>query len=134
MHSLAGVSTPQNLKLQGYIKHHKVVVLVDSGNTHNFIHNRVAKEIHRYVHLVSKFQIMIANGGMMPCWGHCENAKLQLDDYYLKTHMFCIDMGGCDIVLGGKWLHILGLVTMDFKELYLSLLRTLIFKSSKDFK
>ena len=63
---------------------------------------------------------MIANGGMMPCGGHCENVRLQLGDYHLKTHMFSIVMGGCDIVLGEELLCTLGLVTMDFKELYLS--------------
>ena len=43
---------------------------------------------------------MIANGGMIKCGGCYENVKLQVGDYHLKTHMFSIDMGGCDIVLG----------------------------------
>lgn len=38
LHALAGISSPQTLKIWGYIKHHKVVFLVDSGNTQNFIH------------------------------------------------------------------------------------------------
>ena len=63
---------------------------------------------------------------MIP-WGGCyENVRLQLDDYHLKTHMFAIDMGGCDVVLGVEWLHTLGLVTMDSKELYLIFTQTLI--------
>ena len=77
-----------------------MVVLVDSGSTHNFIHKRVAEETHCYAHLVFNFQIMIANGGMMPRGGHYENVRLQLGDYHLKTHMFAIAMGGCDIFLG----------------------------------
>ena len=31
--------------------------------------------------------------------------------------MFSIDMGGCDIVLGVEWLHTLGCILMDCKEL-----------------
>jgi hypothetical protein len=31
--------------------------------------------------------------------------------------MFYIDMRGCDIVLGDEWLHTLGPILMDFKEL-----------------
>jgi hypothetical protein len=42
---------------------------------------------------------MIANGGSMKCGGHCENVCLQIGQYNLKSHMFSIDMGGCDIVL-----------------------------------
>jgi hypothetical protein len=60
---------------------------------------------------------MIANGGSMKCGGRCENVRLQIGDYHLKYHMFSIDMGGCDIVLGAKWLRTLGPILMDFKEL-----------------
>jgi hypothetical protein len=35
----------------------------------------------------------------MKCGGCCENVKLQMRNYTLKTHMFSIAMGGCDIVL-----------------------------------
>ena len=43
-----------------------------------------------------------------------------MGDYNLKTHMFSISMGGCDIVLGVEWLQILGPITMDYQELYMS--------------
>jgi hypothetical protein len=60
---------------------------------------------------------MIANGGSMKCGGCCENVCLQIGQYNLKSHMFSIDMGGCDIVLGVEWLCTLGPITMDFKDL-----------------
>ena len=100
LHPLVGISAPQMLKLQRYIKLHKAVVLVYSGSTHNFIHKRVVEETKFYVHLVSNFQIMIVNGEMIPCGGHCENVRIQLGAYHLKTTIFSIDIGCCDIVLG----------------------------------
>jgi hypothetical protein len=60
---------------------------------------------------------MIANGGSMKCGGRCENVHFQIGDYHLKSHMFAIDMGGCDIVLGADWLRTLGPILMDFKDL-----------------
>ena len=60
---------------------------------------------------------MIANGGSMKCGGRCENVCLQIDQYHMKSHMFVIDMGGCDIVLGVEWLRNLGPILMDFKEI-----------------
>ena len=42
---------------------------------------------------------------------------LQIGDYHLKSHMFSIDMGGFDIVLGVDWLRTLSPILMDFKEL-----------------
>jgi hypothetical protein len=117
LNSLTGFSAPQTLKLIGYIKHRKVIILVDSGSTHNFIHRRIAQETHCYIHAVNNFQIMIANGGSMKCGGRCENVCLQIGDYNLKSHMFSIDMGGCDIVLGAEWLRTLGPILMDFQNL-----------------
>jgi hypothetical protein len=117
LNALTGFSAPQTLKLISYIKHRKVIILVDSGNTHNFIHRRIAQETHCYIHAINNFQIMIANGGSMKCGGRCENVHLQIGDYHLKSHMFAIDMGGCDIVLGADWLRTLGPILMDFKDL-----------------
>jgi hypothetical protein len=119
LHALSSFSTPQTLKLIGYIKHHKVIVLIENNSTYNFIHRRVAQNTHCYVHHISNFQIMIANGGTTKCGGRYENVKLQMGKYHLKTHMFSIEMGGSDIVLGSKWLCTLGLVTMDFMELFM---------------
>jgi len=76
------------------------MVLIDNGSTHNFIHHRPTEDIHLFVHQVSNFQICIANGGTMKCGGICENVKLQMGAYHMKTHMFSISMGGYDIVLG----------------------------------
>lgn len=55
LHALAGISSPQTLKIRGFIKHHPVVVLIDSGSTHNFIHQRVATVVHYFVRVVSNF-------------------------------------------------------------------------------
>ena len=38
LNALSNILSPQTLKLLGYIKCHKVVVLVESGRIHNFIH------------------------------------------------------------------------------------------------
>jgi hypothetical protein len=116
---LTGFSAPQTLKIIGYIKHQKVIILVDSGSTHKFIHRCIAQETHCYIHVINNFQIMIANGGSMKCGGLFENVHLQIGDYHLKSHMFAIDMGGCDIVLGADWLRTLGPILMDFKDLTL---------------
>jgi hypothetical protein len=100
LNALTGFYAPQTLKLIGYIKHRKIVILVDSGSTHNFIHRRIAQEIDCYICVVNNFQIMISNGESMKCGGSCENVCLQIGKYHLKHHMFSIDMGGCDIILG----------------------------------
>jgi hypothetical protein len=38
LNALTDFSTPQTLKLIGYIKNQKVIILIGSRSTHNFIH------------------------------------------------------------------------------------------------
>ena len=92
LNALTGFFAPRTLKLIGYIKHEKIIILVDSGNTHNFIHHRLAQEINCYIRAFNHFQIMIYNGGSMKCGGRCENVLLQIGQYNLKYHTFSIDM------------------------------------------
>ena len=61
--ALAGITTPQNLKIEGHIKKKKVIVLIDSGSTHNFIHCKVAKEFNCFLYPALECQVMVANGG-----------------------------------------------------------------------
>jgi len=49
--------------------------------------------------VVHNYKIMIVNGGMVKCGGERKNLKLQKGDYWLKCHMFTIEMGGCGVVL-----------------------------------
>ena len=60
---------------------------------------------------------MIVNGGSMKCGGGCENVWLQIGQCHLKSHIFAIDLGGCDIVLGVEWLRTVSPIPMDFKDL-----------------
>ena len=50
----------------------------------------------------------------MKCGGRRENVCLQIGQYNMKSHMFSIDMGGCDIVLSVEWLCTLRPILMDF--------------------
>jgi hypothetical protein len=45
-HALVKISTPQTLKIQGYIKNKNVTMSIDSGSTHNFINYKLAKYLN----------------------------------------------------------------------------------------
>jgi hypothetical protein len=82
--ALAGISTPQTLKIEGYIKKKKVIVLIDSGNTHNFIHYKLAKDLNCFVYLAPEFQVMIVDGGTINCSGKCNKINLTMGEYVMK--------------------------------------------------
>ena len=55
LNPLTGFSTPQTLKLISYIKHQKVIILLDSGSTHNFIHRLISQEDNCFIVVVENF-------------------------------------------------------------------------------
>ena len=103
-HAFAGISTPQTLKIEGYIKK-KVTMLIDFDSTQNFIHCKLAKALNCYVYPTPEFQVMIADGGTINCSGKWHNINLAMDEYVLNSPMIVIPMGGVDVVLGVQCLQ-----------------------------
>jgi hypothetical protein len=117
--ALAGISTPQTLKIEGYIKNKKVIVLIDSGSTHNFIHYILAKDLNCFVYPTPEFQVMISDGGNINCSGKCNKINVTMGEYVMNSPMIVIPMGGVDVVLGIQWLQSLGAVAFNFQELFM---------------
>ena len=118
--ALAGITTPQTLKIEGHIKKKRVIVLIDSGSTHNFIHYKVAKELNCFLYPAPECQVMVANGGTINCSRKCHNIKLTMGEYVLTSPMLSIPMEGVDVVLGVQWLQSLGTVAFNFEEIFLT--------------
>eukprot|EP00253_Pinus_taeda_P009120 PITA_09120 len=117
--ALVGITTPQTIKIEGHIKKKKVIVLIDSGSTHNFIHCKIAKELNCFLYLAPKCQVMFASGGTINSSGKCHNIKLSMGDYVLNSLMLSIPMRGIDVVLGVQWLQSLGTIAFNFQELFM---------------
>eukprot|EP00253_Pinus_taeda_P035146 PITA_35146 len=116
---LAGITTPRIIKIEGHIKKKKVIVLIDSGSTHNFIHCKIAKELNCFLYPTPEFQVMAASGGTINFFGKCHKIKLSMGEYVLNSPMLSIPVGGVDIVLGVQWLQSLGTIVFNFQELFM---------------
>jgi hypothetical protein len=117
--ALAGISTPQTLKIEGYIKKKKVIVLIDSGSTHNSIHYKLAKSLNCFIYPAPEFQVMIANGGIINCSGKCNKINITMGEYVMNIPMISIPMGGVDVVLGIQWLQSLGTMDFNFQDFFM---------------
>ncbi len=98
--ALVGISTPQTLKIEGYIKQKKVIVLIDSSNSHNFFHCKIAMELNYFLYPAPECQVMVVNGGTINVFRKFHNIKLTMGEYVLNNQMLSIPTGGVDIVLG----------------------------------
>eukprot|EP00253_Pinus_taeda_P034864 PITA_34864 len=117
--ALARITTPQTINIEGHIKKKKVIVLVASGSTHNFIHCKIEKELNCFLYPAPECQVMVTSGGTIHFSRKCHNIKLSMGEYVLNIPIISIPMGGVDVVLGVQWLQSLGRIAFNFQELFM---------------
>ena len=98
-HALAGIRTPKNIKIKGYIKTKKETILIDSGSTHNFIHCKLSKILNCFIYPAREFQVMIVDGGTINFSRECHNINLNMGEYVLNILRNTIPMGGANVTL-----------------------------------
>ncbi|KAH9666823.1 hypothetical protein KPL70_020805 [Citrus sinensis] len=65
LNALAGQANPRSLRLIGEIDSHTFQVLIDSGNTHNFIKPALAERLGLAIHPTTNFRVYIGNGDFL---------------------------------------------------------------------
>jgi hypothetical protein len=91
------------------------MVLVDSGSTHNFIQNRVTKQLALQGSSTHEFQVLVGNGETLECSSLCQQVELRLGTHPFLVDLFVLPLIGVEVVLGVQWLKILGPVLTDYK-------------------
>ena len=61
LQALLGAEYSQTMKMQGKIKNQVIIVLVDSGNTHNFLDSTVAKRLSYDLEPIQGLSMIVAN-------------------------------------------------------------------------
>lgn len=62
LRSIYGFLAPRMMKLKGIVVGNEMIVLIDCGATHNFIHQRLAEELKLQVVETSNYRIVVGNG------------------------------------------------------------------------
>ena len=62
-----GTSSKESIKLQGMVGKRQLVILVDSGNSTNFIRADLAKELKCTTEEIPAATVTVANGGTLLC-------------------------------------------------------------------
>lgn len=104
------------MKIVEKINLQPVIIFVDMGSTHSFIHINLARRAKLPVE-ISQLAVQVANGERLPCHGCCKAVTFALYHYDFMANLYSLTLGGCDIVLGVDWLWSLGIVQWNFVDL-----------------
>lgn len=118
INAIEGRENTYTLKLLGRIKHHQIIILLDTGSTHNILDISVAKRLNIKVQDQSPIRLAIADSRQVSVSKHCPDLTWEMGEIAFTSDFLVMKIGGYDAILGVQWLKTLGRFSMDM-ELHL---------------
>ena len=94
IHALTGWASPRTMRVAATIKSHQLMVLIDSGSTHNFLSDKVARTLRLPVVPTKSFTVHVANGEKLLCRGRFEKVPIDLQGIAFYLLLIAITRSG----------------------------------------
>ncbi|XP_031482769.1 uncharacterized protein LOC116252561 [Nymphaea colorata] len=108
---------PNAMKVVGKINNQKVIVLLDTGATHNFLNSRLAHLVDGKTTPQASFNVMVGNGEKLACHEICKNVSLEMHKVPFKVDLYLLPIGGVDVVLRIQWMKTLKRILWDLDDM-----------------
>ena len=113
--SIVGISSTRTIKLKGKLMGKEVVVLIDSGATHNFVSKELVTQLKLQTDRTRGYSVMTAGGVTFKGAGLCSELELELQGCTITSSFLPLELGSADIILGIQWLETLGNMKVNWK-------------------
>ncbi|KAL4016917.1 hypothetical protein IC575_024581 [Cucumis melo] len=115
--AITNLTTKGTMKLRGVVKGKEIIVLIDSGATHNFIHCELVIERKIPIDRNTQFGVTIGDGTSCKGKGICSQVEIQLEGLKVVTDLLVVELGKVDVVLGMQWLDTTGTMKIHWPSL-----------------
>ncbi|KAJ0103623.1 hypothetical protein Patl1_06047 [Pistacia atlantica] len=105
------------MRILGHVNGYVVVILIDTGSTHNFMDLSIQLRAHLPSQSTLGLLVRVANGDTLFSIGKCEDIQFHMQGNTFRIDFYVLTLGECDIVLGVQWLRTLGPILWDFVQL-----------------
>lgn len=116
-HAFAGTFNPRTIRMTGWLQGRPLLILINSGSTHNFIQESVMSRLGFEVQTLTEFRVFIGSGEYLVSKEVCRQMSITIQNTVITEDLFVLSMGDANIVLGIQWLEKLEAVTTNHKEL-----------------
>ncbi|XP_013614992.1 PREDICTED: uncharacterized protein LOC106321225 [Brassica oleracea var. oleracea] len=113
--SMMGISSSRTIKLMGTIRGAEVVVLIDSGATHNFVSTEFVRKMELETDDMKGYSVLTAGGVTIRGTGRCKPLELTLQGCKITSTFLPLELGSVDVILGIQWLETLGNMKVNWK-------------------
>jgi hypothetical protein len=100
LHAIAGCNGPKTMRIKATIGKRVLVILIDSGSTHNFVDQQVAQALQLAVTPTEEFTVKVANGEKLRCTERYANVLISIQGFQFFTTLYSLPLHGIDVVLG----------------------------------
>jgi hypothetical protein len=120
LYALTRVRTENAMLLSVIVHGHRLVALLDSGSTTNFINADLFSCLRLATAPHPTLRLLVANGDRVPCQGVTRNVALAIGTEEFSIDCFGINLGEFDLILRVEFLRTLGPILWDFEDLYMA--------------
>ncbi|KAL1540646.1 hypothetical protein AAHA92_24966 [Salvia divinorum] len=114
IYAMEGRPRSDSIELLGRIGQEEVMILVDTGSSHDFLHPRIAEKLKLPLTAIRPFRVYVGNGESLCCSHASANTPLQIQEEVFGVNLHVLPIHGPDVILGMSWLRSLGRVTNDY--------------------
>jgi hypothetical protein len=104
LNALAENDTYNTIRIKGNYRGRDLIILIDSGSTHNFIDESTISELNGSKSKTTLLAVTVANGNVMLCKMQSPGFTWFMQSYEFKANLRVLKLGRHDIVLGVDWL------------------------------
>lgn len=104
------------MRLRGKVQGVPILLLIDSGATHNFISHELVAAMGWGVANTTPLQIKLGDGAKTQAQGECKGVLVDIGQMKVEIDALLFDLDGIDIVLGMAWLNSTGSMWVDWPK------------------
>lgn len=106
-----------SFRLRGLLAGQRVILLLDTGATHNFIDARLVEKRGIQTQEFEGIRVKVVDGYTLTYDRMILDLPMRLNNFEFKVDFYVVKMGSIDVVLGLKWLHAIGEFTLNLRDM-----------------
>lgn len=91
--------------------------MLDIGTMHNFIDARLVERRGIQTEEFEGIRVRVVDGYTLKCDRMTSGLPLGINNFDFKADFYVVTMGDTNVVLGMKWLHDIGIFTLNLREM-----------------